>query len=430
MTGVVIIGSQWGDEGKGKITDYYASKADIVIRFQGGNNAGHTVVVGEKKYKFHLIPSGAIQGKEIIIGNGVVIDPAVLLKELEELKMNGFGVKLKISNAAHVILPFHRVWDEIEERLKGKAAAGTTKRGIGPVYTDKIARYGVRVGDLLYREVLEQKLELCLSIKNKILETFGYATFNKEAILAEYLEYGKKLKEYIADTVSYVNEALDEEKIVLFEGAQGTLLGIDHGIYPYGTSSNTTVGGACTGAGISPKKIDKIIGIVKAYLSRVGKGPVVTELLDDVGTRIRTKGHEYGTTTGRPRRVGWLDLFAVKYAHIINQFDGIVLTKLDVLGGLKTIKACTSYVLDGNELTNMPTDPYLLERCEPVYEEFEGWTDYTSEEWTEIAQKGFHALPDTMITYIRRIEEYLHVPVIIASVGPERNQTIEIKSIF
>lgn len=430
LVGIVIIGAQWGDEGKGKITDYFASKADMVVRFQGGNNAGHTVVVGDKTFKFHLLPSGAIQGKEIIIGNGVVIDPKVLLKELQNLASHGIKPRLKISGAAHVILPFHREWDGIEEQLKGKAAAGTTRRGIGPVYTDKIARYGIRMNDLLHKEILEQKLELLLSIKNKILELFNGAKFNKNTILSEYLTYGQQLKEYITDTVGYINQALDAKKKILFEGAQGTLLGIDHGVYPVCTSSNTTAGGACTGTGVAPTKITKIIGIVKAYLSRVGTGPVVTELTDEIGDRIRKKGHEYGTTTGRPRRVGWLDLFAVKYAHIINNFDGIVLTKLDVLGGLDKIKICTDYILDGKQLPIMPTDPYVLVKCQPKYIEMEGWPDYSEEEWTEIAKKGYEALPKAMIEYIRKIEEYLRVPVILVSIGAERNQTIEIKSVF
>ena len=430
MVGIVIVGAQWGDEGKGKITDYFASKADLVVRFQGGNNAGHTVVVGDKTFKFHLLPSGCIQGKEIIIGNGVVIDPPVLLREVAELEINGIKPKLKISNVAHVILPFHRTWDEVEERLKGKAAAGTTKRGIGPVYSDKIARYGIRVNDLLHREILEQKLELLVKMKNPILKLFGENGFDKDAISAEYLQYGQKLKPYITDTVLYLNQALDANKCVLFEGAQGALLGIDLGVYPYGTSSNTNVGGACTGTGVAPTKISKIIGIVKAYLSRVGQGPVVTELTDEIGNQLREKGHEYGTTTGRPRRVGWLDLFAVKYARIINNFNGIVLTKLDVLGGLKEIKMCVDYELDGTQLPIMPTDPYILDRVQPKYISMEGWPDYPEEKWTEIVKQGSQALPEAMLKYIRKIEAYLDVPVIIASVGPERNQTIEMKSLF
>jgi adenylosuccinate synthase len=426
VVGVVIVGAQWGDEGKGKITDYYASKADIVVRFQGGNNAGHTVVVGNQEYKFHLIPSGAIQGKEIVIANGVVIDPKVLLQEIDDLEKNGIQVKLRISNAAHVILPFHLMWDGFEEELKGDAAAGTTGRGIGPVYSDKIARYGVRMQDLLYKEVFEKKLEIMLKVKNKIFEVFGKPKFNKEAILTEYLKYGQRLKKYIGDTVLYLNQALDANKKVIFEGAQGTLLGIDHGVYPYGTSSNTTAGGACTGTGVAPTKINTIIGIVKAYLSRVGIGPVVTELHNKIGEQIREKGHEYGTTTGRARRIGWLDLFAVKYACIINNFNGIILTKLDVLGGLNKVEICTHYILEGNKLSIMPTEPYILEKVQPVYSELSGWPDFSSEKWSEIAKKGFHALPETMIQYIQKIEEYLGIPVIMASVGPERNQTIEI----
>jgi adenylosuccinate synthase len=426
VVGIVLIGAQWGDEGKGKITDYYASKADIVVRFQGGNNAGHTVVVGDQKFKFHLIPSGVVQGKEIVIGNGVVVDPKVLLTEIDELEKNGIKVNLKISNAAHVILPFHILWDKMEENLKGKAAAGTTMRGIGPVYTDKVARYGIRMRDLLHKEVLEEKLEIMLSIKNRIFELFGEKTFDKWSILTEYLEYGQKLKEYIMDTALYINEALDANKVVVFEGAQGTLLGVDHGVYPYGTSSNTTSGEACTGTGVAPTKITKVIGVVKAYLSRVGQGPVVTELTDKIGDYIREKGYEYGTTTGRPRRIGWLDLFAVKYAHIINNFNGIVLTKVDVLGGLERVKICTSYIMEGRKIPIMPTEPYLLEKCRPNYIELEGWPDYSNEKWTEIAKKGYSGLPKPMMKYIEKIEGYLGIPVIMVSLGSERNQTIEI----
>lgn len=430
MVGIVIVGAQWGDEGKGKITDYYASKADIVVRFQGGNNAGHTVVVNDKKYKFHLIPSGVLQGKEIIIGNGVVVDPRVLLAELDSIEAAGFEAKLKISNAAHIIFPFHRDWDEIEEQMKGKAAAGTTGRGIGPVYTDKIARYGIKAIDLLYKDILEQKVELLLKIKNRLFGLFGEREFNNTSIVQEYYSYGQQLKKYITDTTYYINQKLKSEKKVLFEGAQGTLLDIDHGVYPYGTSSNTTAGGATTGTGVGPTKIDKVIGIVKAYLSRVGKGPVVTELKNEIGNFIREKGYEYGTTTGRPRRVGWLDLFALKYAHLVNNFNGIVLTKLDVLGGLEKVKVCTQYRLDGEELDNMPTEPYLLEKCEPVYVEHNGWPHYADEEWSNIASSGFDALPQNMIKYINSIEEYLEVPVIMVSIGPERSQTIELKPIF
>ncbi|MDD1778691.1 MAG: adenylosuccinate synthase [Candidatus Helarchaeota archaeon] len=430
MVGIVIIGAQWGDEGKGKITDYYASKADVVARFQGGTNAGHTVVVQDKTYKFHLLPSGAIQEKTIVIGNGVVVDPAELLKEIQSIEKDGLKVHLKISNAAHVIFPFHQMWDGIEERMKGGSAAGTTGRGIGPVYTDKIARFGIQMSDLLHREVLDQKVGLMLKMKNKIFPLFGGKEFDKDAIVKEYLGYGQILKEYITDTAYFLNKELDANNKVLFEGAQGTLLGINHGIYPYGTSSDTTAGGACTGTGVGPTKISRIIGVVKAYLSRVGSGPLVTELTDEIGNQIREKGHEYGTTTGRSRRIGWLDLFAVRYAHLINNFDGFVLTKLDVLGGLKKIKVCTDYMLDGKKLPNMPTEPYLLEKCQPVYMELEGWPDYTNEKWTEITTAGYDAIPETMIRYIRRIEDYLGIPAVLISLGAERNQTIEIHDIF
>ncbi|MCK4310475.1 MAG: adenylosuccinate synthase, partial [Methanomicrobia archaeon] len=304
----VIIGTQWGDEGKGKITDFYAKKADVVVRFQGGNNAGHTVIVGEKVYKFHIIPSGSVEEKILILGNGVVVDPKILLEEIEALENEGKTVSLYISERANVIMPYHKIEDEIYEELKGNLKAGTTKRGIGPCYADKIARFGIRFADLIDDEVFREKLSIILPMKNKIFKTFGKDPLDYNQVHEEYSKYGKIFKEYVADTSLLLNKFLNEGKNVLMEGAQGTHLDIDHGIYPYTTSSHTVAGGASIGAGIPPQKIGKILGVVKAYTSRVGTGPVPTELKDKTGEHLRERGKEYGTTTGRPRRCGWLDL--------------------------------------------------------------------------------------------------------------------------
>ncbi|MFX1450069.1 MAG: adenylosuccinate synthase [Promethearchaeota archaeon] len=436
MTAVVIIGTQWGDEGKGKITDYYAEQADMVIRFQGGNNAGHTVVINTEKFKFHLIPSGAIQNKQIIIGNGCVIDPKVLLEEIELLKAKNFKINLKISSNAHVIFPYHNLLDGLEEKFKGKLSAGTTKRGIGPCYQDKVARFGIKIFDLVHKDMLRTKLEQNIALKQKILEIYGDNTkLDKEKIMAEYIKYGEKIRPYVDETPYIINKALDENKNVLFEGAQGTLLSIDHGIYPRTTSSNTCSGGACVGAGVGPNRINKVIGVMKAYLSRVGTGPVPTEIKSEeseIANYIREKGHEYGTTTGRPRRIGWLDLVAVKYAKMINNIDAIAVTKLDTLGGLDTIKLCVSYIIEGEESSIetdiMPTN--MLENCEPVYIKMQGWKDKSPDEWNEIAQAGYDALPENMKLYLKKIQEYLKVSLCLISIGPRRTDTIQLQKIF
>ncbi|MHA1378771.1 MAG: adenylosuccinate synthase [Candidatus Helarchaeota archaeon] len=435
MPSVVIVGSQWGDEGKGKITDYYAGQAnvDIVVRFQGGNNAGHTVAFGNETYKFHLIPSGAIQNKEIIIGNGCVIDPKVLIEEIEFLESKNFRINLKISSNAHVIFPYHRLLDGLEEKYKGKLSAGTTKRGIGPCYQDKVARFGIKIFDLLNEISLQTKLEQNVRIKQKLLEVYGDKTvLNFSELIQEYLNYGKKIKKYVFETSYFINKALDEGKTVLFEGAQGTLLSIDHGIYPRTTSSNTCSGGACVGAGVGPTRINKVIGVMKAYLSRVGDGPVPTEILDDkeVANYIREKGHEYGTTTGRPRRIGWLDLVAVKYAKIINNFNAIAITKLDTLGGLEKLKICTAYSIDpeGKKTDIMPTN--MLENCRPIYTEMPGWKDKTQKEWEEVIKKGYDAIPENMKKYLKKIKEFLSCPFSLISLGPRREDTIPLMNVF
>ncbi|MHC1592096.1 MAG: adenylosuccinate synthase [Candidatus Helarchaeales archaeon] len=428
MPSCVIVGCQWGDEGKGKITDYYAEQADIIVRYQGGNNAGHTVVLGDEKYKFHLMPSGAVQGKELVLGNGMVIDPAVLINEINSLKNRCPQINLKISGSAHVIFPYHKMLDELEEQLKGALKAGTTKRGIGPAYEDKVSRFGIRMCDLLDEELLSEKLDLILQMKKDFFKCHGLEfPFNKDDLLKQYMEFGKYFQKNIVNTSILINKALDEGKKVIFEGAQGTLLGIDHGIYPYGTSSNTTAGGACTGAGVAPTRINRIIGVMKAYLSRVGEGPVPTELDNELGKKIREKGNEYGTTTGRPRRVGWLDLVAMKYSKIVNNFDGLAITKLDTLSGLGEIKACIAYKLDGKEITEMPLDPKKLARCIPIYKSFKGWQE---EDWKAIARKGYDALPEEMREYLNFIKEYLDVEIYLISLGPRRDETIELKNIF
>jgi adenylosuccinate synthase len=425
---VVISGASWGDEGKGKIVDFLASEADIVVRFQGGNNAGHTVVVEGKKYKFHLIPSGAIKQKTIVIGNGVVLDPAVLFEEIEMLEKEGFDPDLKVSDTTHVIFPFHNLLDGLEEKSKGKYAAGTTKRGIGPTYSDKAARYGIRVFDLLHEEIFRPKFERIFDLKLKIYKAFVGENSNwdldKEKIFNQYIKYGKKLKPFVIQGAYFLNQALDNGKRILFEGAQGALLCIDHGMYPYGTSSNTWTGGVPSGTGISPTRIDSVYGVIKAYTSRVGEGPVPTELDGDLAHQIREQGHEYGTTTGRPRRVGWIDLFNLKYTSMLNNYDGIALTLLDALEGVKTIKICVGYNYQGKKLESWPIHSEIIEKCEPEYIEMPGWTPRSAEEWSKIALKGYDALPLEIKNYIKKIEDILERKIIIVSIGPNRKDTI------
>lgn len=425
MTVTVIIGAQWGDEGKGKITDYFASSADYVVRFQGGNNAGHTIVVGGKKHAFHLIPSGVLAGKIVVIAAGVVVDPAVLRHEMAQLAASGIPVDLKISASAHVIMPYHVMLDGTEDARKGKYAAGTTKRGIGPAYADKAARVGIRFMDLLQPGVLREKLEQVLPVKQHLLAFHGIPdVLDIDQIHATYVEHGIALRPHVCDTAYLLNEAIDAGKSVLFEGAQGTLLGIDHGLYPHGTSSNCCAQGASTGAGVPVWKIDTVIGVVKAYTSRVGAGPVPTELTDATGERIREQGHEYGTTTGRPRRVGWLDMVALRYAIMINGFNGICLTLLDALEGIDPLRICTAYERDGTIETRWIPDTNHLAACKPVYEELKGWAPRSRSEWQAIAAGGRDALPPEITAYIARVQELAGVPVIIASIGPGREETI------
>jgi adenylosuccinate synthase len=432
MTVAVIIGSQFGDEGKGKVTDFYAAEADMIVRFNGGNNAGHTIVVGEDTFKLHLMPSGAIQpNKHVVIGNGVVVDPNVLLEEMSDLAKVGHPVsRLSISDRAHLILSYHKLLDGIEEKLKGKLAAGTTMRGIGPTYQDKAARWGVRAGDLLDRTELRRKLDIVLPIKERAIRGLGGpdVQFDPGIVYTECLDYAERLSPYIEDTTVLINEAIDNGKNVLLEGAQGVMLDIDHGVYPFGTSSNVVTGAACTGAGVAPSVFDEVIGIVKAYLSRVGTGPVPTELEDDVGKHLQTVGKEFGATTGRPRRCGWLDLAMVRYSHMLSGFTGIALTKVDILSDLPTIKVCTEYKARGRTLKVPPADMALFAECEPQYVELDGWEDPGQEAWRRSARDGLGALPANCRKYVQFVEETLGVPVYFVGVGPGRSETLDLRS--
>jgi len=429
LVGIVVVGTQWGDEGKGKIVDYLAEEVDAVVRFQGGNNAGHTVVVGKKVYKFHLIPSGVVQGKLGILGAGMVINPKVLLDEIEELEKRGIEPNLLISQKAHVIFPFQIQQDGLSDVAQGKLSAGSTRRGIAPTYSDKTARNGIRTVDLLDEDVFAEKLENLYRVKKKTLEyVYSQNTQSEEKeVFEEYFNYGKKLSKYIGNATKKVNELLGEEKTVLFEGAQGTLLGVDHGMYPFGTSSNTIAGGACTGVGVGPTRINEVIGVVKAYTSRVGKSPFTTELTGELGNKIREKGKEYGTTTGRPRRCGWLDLVNIRHAVMVNGLSGLAITKLDVLGGLKTLKVCVAYKYKNEIIKDQPFDLTVFRECKPIYEELDGWDDLSEKEWEKIAEEGYYALPKTLRDYLKFIEDDVGVPVKLISFGPGRKFTIDLR---
>lgn len=419
MSTVIIIGAQWGDEGKGKIVDFLTQKCDYVVRFQGGCNAGHTVVVDDKKYILHLIPSGILhKNKKCIIGNGVVLDPAALLKEIDTLNNKGIKIdnNLYIAKNCHLIMPYHIA---IEEESEKNGKIGTTKKGIGPCYTDKIARNGVRMIDLLYPDILMNKIKVNLEIVNFLLVNFyNSKPLNEEHIFSQYLDYAEKLKYYISDTDILINNAIDEGRNVLFEGAQGTLLDIDHGTYPYVTSSNTIAGGACTGTGVSPKKIDRIIGIVKAYTTRVGEGPFPTEIKNNLGETIRQKGGEYGATTGRPRRCGWLDLVGLKHAVRVNCFTGIAITKLDILNGIDKLKVCVGYKYTNRRIDEFPKELEILKHCEPIYEELPGWKEEIQ------GVKEFDQLPENAKAYLNFIEDFLKVKIQIISTGQKRDEII------
>ncbi|GEA18380.1 MAG: adenylosuccinate synthase [Moorella sp. (in: firmicutes)] len=427
MAAVVLVGAQWGDEGKGKITDYLAEKAEVVVRYQGGSNAGHTVMVGEQEFKLHLVPSGILYpGKLCLIGNGVVVDPAVLVQELDGLAERGIDTSsLRISDRAHLILPYHKGLDAVEEERRGQAQIGTTKRGIGPAYVDKTARTGIRVGDLLDWEEFRGKLARNLAAVNEMLaKIYDRPGYDLEAILDEYAGYARRLRPLIADTVRLVNGALKDGRRVLFEGAQGTLLDLDQGTYPFVTSSYPTAGGACIGAGIGPTKINKVLGVAKAYTTRVGAGPFPAEVTGRIGDTLREQGREYGTTTGRPRRCGWLDTVILRHAAEVNGLTGIALTKLDVLTGIDPLRICTGYRYGGEIIRDFPASLKVLQQCEPVYEEVPGWQEDIT------AARSLADLPAACRSYIRRLEELTGVPVHLIAVGPRRDQTIVVEDVF
>lgn len=427
MASVIIVGTQWGDEGKGKIVDYLANKAQYVVRSQGGSNAGHTVVVDNVKYKLRLLPSGILhKDKVCIIGNGVVIEPKVFLSEIDgliEKKVNMSN--LKISTRAHVLMPYHKILDELQEEDLGENKLGTTKNGIGPCYMDKASRLGIRIVDLMNKEVFAKKLKFNVELKNKLLKKlYNHEGINYEELLKEYLEYAERLRPYVADTTTILNKAIKEKKNILFEGAQATMLDLDHGTYPFVTSSYPAAGGACTGSGVGPRKIDNVIGVVKAYSTRVGEGPFPSELFDDVGQFIRDKGGEYGTVTGRARRCGWLDACVIKYASYINGLDSVAITRLDILDELEKLKICVAYKYNGEILEDYPADLDILSKVEPVYEEFDGWKTST----TNIRE--YDKLPENAKKYLKRLSEVIDTEISIVSVGAGRDETIIIKDIF
>lgn len=421
MTVNLIIGTQWGDEGKGKVVDYFSKNADYVVRFQGGNNAGHTIKVENEIYKLHIIPSGVIQEKIGVIGNGVVIDPEILIEEINQLKNRGIKPKLLISDRANIIMFYHKILDGAEEEFLGNRKIGTTKRGIGPCYSDKIARKGIRAIDLTDKKILEKKLDDILPIKQKLFDVYGIKEkLNKNKILEKYLKYGAILKDFIIQTHIELNIAIKSGKNILLEGAQGSMLDVDYGTYPYTTSSNTIAGGSSIGAGIGPRYINDIIGIVKAYTTRVGEGPLPTELINKTGEHFQQKGHEFGTTTNRPRRCGWLDLVVVKHSCLLSGITKLAITKLDVLDGLTTLKLCTKYNLNGKKIDYFPANIYDVEKCKPIYMEFKGWKEIDK------CTNNFSDLPDEAKNYLKFIEKELKTPITIISIGPSRKETIEV----
>jgi adenylosuccinate synthase len=423
MPNTVLIGAQWGDEGKGKIIDVLTKEVDWVVRYQGGNNAGHTVEIGDARYVLHLIPSGILHpGKKCVIGNGVVVDPVALVKELDELLQRGIKPdgRLFISDRAHVVFPFHRLTDEYREQTRSRGdKIGTTKRGIGPSYADKAARVGLRMGDMLDPD-FPALLSARLKEQNKILAALGAPAIVEKDVLAEYTTVAKRLAPFIVDTIPVLNRGIASGESVLFEGAQGTMLDIDFGTYPFVTSSSATAGGACTGSGVAPHRIDRVIGVIKAYTTRVGEGPFPTELLDDTGKMIRETGHEFGATTGRPRRCGWFDAVVARYSVMINGIDVWAVTKMDVLDSLETIRICVAYECNGKRFETVPANIRVLEKCKPVYEDFKGWKASTKD------ASRFEDLPPQAQAYIRRLEELTGVPVWILSVGPRRDSTMKL----
>ncbi len=421
----ILVGTQWGDEGKGKIIDVLSRKADIIVRFQGGNNAGHTIVVDDRRFILHLIPSGILHKNKIcVIGNGVVVDPQVLLEEIESLKARGIDIdgNLKVSHQAHLIFPYHKIIDRLREGKRKAHKIGTTGRGIGPCYADKVNRTGIRLVDLLDKDIFREKLESALAEKNEIFKKiYGHSGFSFDKIYREYLIYAGKIKKYAFDCAQFLNAAIKKGKNILFEGAQGTVLDVDFGTYPYVTSSSATAGGACIGTGVSPVNIDRIIGVAKAYTTRVGSGPFPTQFPPSLLDKIRRKGKEFGATTGRPRRCGWFDAVIVRWAMTVNRFDMLAVTKLDVLDGLKNIKICTGYKYKDKIYRDFPASIKVLQNCRPLYEVHPGWARQTS------SIKNFLDLPLNARRYIKRLEQLLKVKVGMISVGSQREQVIKRK---
>ncbi|HEY3129882.1 MAG TPA: adenylosuccinate synthase [Acidobacteriota bacterium] len=422
MMNVVIVGTQWGDEGKGKIVDLFSERFDIVARYQGGHNAGHTVIIQGQKYVLHLIPSGILHpGKICVIGNGVVVDPPALIQEIETLHSLGVSEegRLFVSNHAHMIMPYHRAMEAGEELARADRALGTTARGIGPCYEDKMGRRGIRLGDVFNDQVFAAKIRENVKQKNSVLqEVYGLKPLDAEATYREYRSLCEKIKPYITDTAEYLNKQIKLGRRVLFEGAQGTLLDVDHGTYPYVTASNATAGGACTGTGVGPTSIHGVVGIAKAYTTRVGAGPLPTELNNSVGEKIQTRGAEFGSSTGRPRRCGWFDAVVVRYSALINNVDTLVITKLDVLDQLEEIRVCTGYTIDGRKLEGFPTDIETLQQCQPIYESHPGWMSDTS------AVKEYSKLPSSARSYLERLSQLIQTDISIISIGPDRAETI------
>lgn len=425
MSVTVIVGTQWGDEGKGKITDLLSRDMDMVVRYQGGNNAGHTVVIKDQTFKLHLIPSGIFYANVLcVIGNGVVVDPAVLIQEIETLKSQGFPVdNLRISSQAHVIFPYHRYMDQAQEKKREAGRIGTTCRGIGPCYVDKFNRRGIRVSDFYNEKLFRERLEWNVTEKSFLLNKF-YEMEKKmsvDEIMSEYLGYAHGIKKYVVDeSTAVVHAAIAKGKNVLMEGAQGTMLDVDQGTYPFVTSSNPVAGGACVGAGVGPKAIDDVIGVVKAYVTRVGSGPFPTEISGELGDQLREKGGEYGATTGRPRRCGWFDGVVMRYASRINSLSHLAVTKLDVLDDMETIKICVAYEYKGKKILDFPTDIYRLEECTPVYEEVPGWQEDTT------AIKDYKDLPENAKKYLDKLAQIANAKISLVSVGAERGQIIRI----
>lgn len=421
MSVTTVVGTQWGDEGKGKVVDLMAKQADVIVRFQGGNNAGHTVIVNDDKFELHLIPSGILYPeKKTVMGGGMVVNPQALLEEIDALKKRNISFdNFYISDTAHLVLPYHMVLDRLEEEMRGPEKLGTTSRGIGPAYVDKAARRGLRMGDLLHRERLAGRLKAALNYHNHILEkAFNQEGFSYQEVFNSLWEAGRRLAPYITNTALLLDRWREEGQHIFFEGAQGTLLDIDHGSYPYVTSSTTVAGGVCHGAGLGPGRINQVIGVTKAYMTRVGEGPFPTEDKGEEGTRLREDGDEYGVTTGRPRRCGWLDLPLLRHACRVNGINYLALTKIDVLSGHPEIRVATGYKVEGEELMEMPTDTDLLGRCKPTYDILPGWEENISQ------IKNFADLPENTRKYINYIEDKMGLPIKLIGVGPERNQVI------